>query len=268
MTPEVRKILDLLQAKHHEDVFVSECKTGSSSGNYHQIDGWAMTKSWAHPLVTAYEIKTSRQDFLHDNKWQAYLPYCNELYFVTNKTGIVKPDELPETIGLYIMASTETMLRRIKVAIRREVTVPESLYRYILMWRVKIRSEFEILRHGESNARYWNEWLQNKNERKIIGSRCSYRLKQLYAENVDKVRQENDRLERRIEEYEKIKKLCDDLGLSQNDYRLGKNFKEAVNSVIPSELVDQLRWLQHQLVDVLKEIDKIEKKGQQNESYQ
>jgi len=73
------QLVDLLAAKHSEDVFVPECKLGPSYGDGNgRIDAWAMAKSWAHPLVNAYETKVSRSDFLNDNKWQMYLPFCNQ----------------------------------------------------------------------------------------------------------------------------------------------------------------------------------------------
>jgi len=46
-----------------------------------------------------YEIKMSRQDFLQDKKWKKYLQFCTRFYFVAPK-GIIKPEELPENIGL------------------------------------------------------------------------------------------------------------------------------------------------------------------------
>jgi hypothetical protein len=53
-------------------------------------------KTW---LITGFEIKVSRADFLGDKKWQNYLPYCNRFYFATTP-GVVEPKELPDEIGL------------------------------------------------------------------------------------------------------------------------------------------------------------------------
>ena len=78
-------VLELLAAKHSRDVFVPECKNGAThfADGMQKIDAWAMKKSWASPCVTAHEIKVSRADFLKDDKWPGYLPYCNQFYFVT-----------------------------------------------------------------------------------------------------------------------------------------------------------------------------------------
>ena len=49
--------------------------------------------------VKIFEIKTSRSDFLGDDKWEKYLKYCDYFAFVCPE-GVIKPDELPENIGL------------------------------------------------------------------------------------------------------------------------------------------------------------------------
>jgi len=46
-----------------------------------------------------YEIKVSREDFLQDKKWESYLKFCTWFYFVA-PVGIIKPEELPDGIGL------------------------------------------------------------------------------------------------------------------------------------------------------------------------
>ncbi|GAG52025.1 unnamed protein product, partial [marine sediment metagenome] len=84
----------------HKDKFVCvpHCKTGPSwyASGMGIIDLWCMKKSWAHPLVIAYEIKCSRSDFMNDSKWPVYLDYCNELYFVTPGKHIAVKEEMPE----------------------------------------------------------------------------------------------------------------------------------------------------------------------------
>lgn len=70
----VQVITDLLIARHAGDVFVPECKNGSTWETYYsdqrllKLDGWAMKKSWKNPCMTGYEIKVDRSDFLNDEK--------------------------------------------------------------------------------------------------------------------------------------------------------------------------------------------------------
>jgi len=55
-------------------------------------------------IVTIYEIKKTRADFLSDirsEKWKAYLPHCNRFYFACLK-GICSKDEIPDGVGLML----------------------------------------------------------------------------------------------------------------------------------------------------------------------
>ena len=95
-------ILGLLLDKHHKDICVPECKTGSTYGpGLRRIDLWVLKTSWAHPAVYGYEIKINRQDFLHDTKWQDYLEYCTDFYFAC-PPGVIEPNELPPEVGLLV----------------------------------------------------------------------------------------------------------------------------------------------------------------------
>jgi hypothetical protein len=49
--------------------------------------------------IRIFEVKSCRQDFVSDKKWQNYLPYCTHFAFVAPK-GVIKPDEIPKEIGL------------------------------------------------------------------------------------------------------------------------------------------------------------------------
>lgn len=49
--------------------------------------------------VRIFEFKSCRQDFVSDNKWQKYLPYCHTFTFVC-PIGVIQKDDLPSGIGL------------------------------------------------------------------------------------------------------------------------------------------------------------------------
>lgn len=49
--------------------------------------------------IRIFEVKSCRQDFTSDKKWQKYLPYCTHFAFVAPK-GVIKPEEIPKGIGL------------------------------------------------------------------------------------------------------------------------------------------------------------------------
>jgi len=49
--------------------------------------------------VVIVEIKSCRDDFLKDNKWQKYLNYCNYFYFICPENEILQ-SEIPNNVGL------------------------------------------------------------------------------------------------------------------------------------------------------------------------
>jgi hypothetical protein len=203
-------IVALLAQRHEADVFVPECKGGPSSGVSHdRMDAWAMKKSWARPLVWAYEVKVSRRDFLGDQKWQCYLPYCNEFYFVC-PAKLIQPDELPPEAGLMYVATTGSKLFTKKPAVRRSIDIPEDLWRYLLMCRVKIKGEND---EPVDKLEYWRWWLAEKREARSIG----VYVREGTAEYVGKIERENSRLKRDIEALEKFKAKLNELGVNVDD---------------------------------------------------
>lgn len=49
--------------------------------------------------VRIYEIKSCRQDFTSDKKWEKYLPFATYFYFAAPE-GVIKASELPDCVGL------------------------------------------------------------------------------------------------------------------------------------------------------------------------
>ena len=88
-------ITGLLAAKHQKDIFIPQCKTGSTwMGAPHILDAWVMPRSWTKPVI-GYEIKVSRSDYQRDKKWKIYLEYCHLFYFVV-PYGLIEPREVAE----------------------------------------------------------------------------------------------------------------------------------------------------------------------------
>jgi len=189
-----KMILKLLATKHASDVFVSECKDGPTwgsgpYGSHLRMDAWVMKRSWANPLVIVYEAKIARGDFLGDEKWHLYLPYCNEFYFVC-PTGLLAVEELPAEAGLLYVSRTGSRLYLKKKAQRRTVEIPEALYRYILMSRSRIDPEHEIDKNPGGTAQYWREWLAQKGDNRKLG----YEVSTAIRRKVAAVEAENRRL--------------------------------------------------------------------------
>jgi hypothetical protein len=208
-----KHILDLLAAKHSKDVFVPECKDGptQSVSEYMRMDAWVMNRSWAHPCYTVYEIKVSRSDFLNDKKWRNYLPYCNEFFFVAPK-GLIQVAELPPEAGLLELlggADGKRLVRR-KQTVWRDVTPPESLFRYVLMCRAKVgRNEYLIERTKEERAEDWRRFIADKAENRNLGLGVGRAIR----ETVASVKKENERLVKRMEEYDDVRSFLSGIGM-------------------------------------------------------
>ena len=179
-----KTILNLLLQKHYKDLCISECKTGSTwwSNNLFKMDLWVMKKSWTKPYTYCYEIKINRQDFLRDEKWQEYLKYCSDFYFVT-PPGIIEKNELPNDIGLIVTSVNGKRLFTKKKAVSRlDTEIPESLFRYILMWRSIQKKEIEII----SPKSYWEKWSNDKKIDYQFGQNVSLNIRKTIREKIIK----------------------------------------------------------------------------------
>lgn len=215
--PEAETVKKLLADKHREDLFIAECRIGW--GAYRAdgwVDGWAMKKSWAKPLTIGYEVKVSRSDFLHDDKWHAYLPYCNKFYFVC-PYGVIKESEVPDGVGLMCVTSTGNRLYTKKKAPYREIDagVLEPLYKGILMSRVIITERRRWnSRMDRTRLEMWEEFIKSKEEKRRYGTAMGGKLRKIYNDKISLVDQENKRLHDEIDGYKDLKKMLDEMGIS------------------------------------------------------
>lgn len=253
-----KHILDLLAEKHSKDVFIAECKDGptQSVSEHLRMDAWVMNRSWAHPCYTAYEIKVSRSDFLSDKKWRHYLPYCNEFFFVAPK-GLIGTNELPPEAGLLELlggANGKRLVRR-KATQWRDVEVPESLFRYVLMCRVIVgRSEFHVERPKSEELAFWQRFCEEKTEKRELG----YQVGKAIRDKVENVKRENERLEKRITEYEDIRQWLAQIGIDPNGYASRWTVKErmkAQEDLFPRDVVWTIKYLRDHLNDALKKLE-------------
>jgi len=256
------EIKKLLATKHREDVFVTECRTGPSWSADHVgiLDAWSMPKSWSHPAVTGYEVKVSRHDFVSDNKWQAYLPYCNLFYFVCPNDKVIKLNEVPETAGLYYVSSTGTKLFCKKKAPWRDVKIPEEIFRYLLMSRVKIERQYY---NKESKRQYWENWVKDKEADYHFGHTVSKSIRQTIKKRIDDVEKKNSELEEKIRGYDRVISTIKGLGLNPDDVRrygfdkkLSDRLKELANGS-PNVVLDKINEASALLNDLKKSVQEI-----------
>lgn len=167
-------LLELLAAKHSQDLFVPECKDGSTwlRNSHSRLDAWVMLRSWAKWKTIGYEIKIDRNDFLRDEKWPNYLELCHELSFVCPQ-GLIDPAELPEGVGLLWASKNFKRLFTKRKAARREIETPVNLLLYILMCRaVVVNDMYEAngnLLPRAAQAQRWREWLEGERSTRDLG---------------------------------------------------------------------------------------------------
>lgn len=236
-----QKIVSLLATKHAGDVFVPECKNGPSiTRNHLRLDAWAMKKSWSNPRVFGYEIKVSRSDFLKDDKWQGYLKYCTDFYFVC-PSKLIMPEELPVDVGLIWLSATGTRLFTKRKAAFRDNEIPNDLYRYILMSRVTINDECA---YQNNDKEFWEKWLKDKIINQQFGGRVSKAISQHYWKEFDRLQKNNDHLKIANERLENVKKRLDEMGLNSrvgvDQWGLDQKLKE-LKEGIPRSLKINIR---------------------------
>jgi len=229
-----KDIQKLLENKHSEDVYVSECKGGPTwSGSHSRLDGWAMKKSWSNPLIIGYEIKVARSDFMQDNKWQSYLPYCNQFYFVC-PSKVIMPEEVGDQVGLMYVSKTGTKLFTKKKAPYRDVDLKllNDLMKYILMARTEVIGT--CWNKKESEEEYWQKWLDDKTRTKELGFRVRGEIRDRYKECVRKVESENASLKRKIKKLENISEFLRKLGVDPDGYVAENRISAMINGDLQS----------------------------------
>lgn len=249
-----KQIIALLEARHHKDVFIPECKDGPTVGSSHsRLDGWAMRRSWVNPCFWGYEVKVSRSDFLGDNKWQNYLSTCNQFYFVAPR-GLIDRREIPEQAGLLEVASTGSMLRTIRKAPHRELSDPPvDVMIYALM---RARSFDLSVYRGVQDVGYWRKWLSEKEEDRYIGRQCSKAMAQKYEREVESVRAENNRLRAELERLQDVRQAVHEAGLSFDRYRPGASIVEWLGAKPTRKVLGIARRLQSAAADFIETYDK------------
>ena len=250
-----KEILNLLAEKHSDDVFVPECKNGSTwfSKNLRKIDAWVMPRSWTKLKFIGYEIKVSRQDFVKDDKYQEYLKLCNEFYVVTSN-GICTKDEVPEDAGLLELSKTGNRFFTKKKAPFRSIKFPEDLFIYLLMCRTEITRD----QYAKENIDYWKNWLEDEEKNYRLGRAVSKKLQENYKKNVEEVKEENNRLKRKMESYDEFKNLLSEIGVMDKDsyYTIKEKIWDIKEELNLSSLKNQLDRTNLLIKNTIEEIEK------------
>ncbi len=203
----------LLRHRHSEDIFVPQCKTGPThiNNNLRILDAWVMPRSWAHWTTIGYEIKVSRSDFEHDQKWIEYLDYCHEFYFVC-PPGLIKSTELPREIGLVWTTVNGTKLITKKRAEPREVSPQKiiNLLSYVLIARSEVKRNGGGSKEGSMD--YYREAVKRAEERQGLAEFVHGHIADTYSAMAKRAKE----AERQIQEVETFVKRLKLLGIEWN----------------------------------------------------
>lgn len=205
-------IVQRLAEKHARDVAIAECPL-EPWGSL-RADFWAMRPSWAKPLVTLYEVKVTRQDFLRDEKWMKYLPYCNAMYFAC-APGVMDRAECPPQAGLMEISKTGSMMRTLVKAPWR-ADDHEALARVtksVLMNRVWTRGGLQINGPQESRAERVAAWRAAVEGAQDIGHMASRRIREELAMAEVRVTKAEKEAAARIAVYERFREELLRIGL-------------------------------------------------------
>ncbi len=257
ITMNAKDIIKLLAQKHARDLFVSECKNGSTwftEGGL-RLDAWVMKRSWASPLTIGYEVKVSRQDFLSDSKWHGYLDYCNEFYFVC-PPELIQPNELPRSGPGTGHRKTRCLYK--KKALYRNVTVNPNIYVYILMCRTKVLpgSAYKGDIYKENHLDYWRAWLKEKTEKRDFGHLVGRAIRDTIRNKIDKVERENNRLQHENEQLQDIKDFCTELGITSYSRWSARDTIREAAAGIPGDFMITLNSCVKSVVRFKEELDR------------
>lgn len=224
-----------IQASHTKDVVVTECKDGPTwTAEHARMDVWVMARSWSRPRITGYEIKVSKSDFRNDKKWPHYLPLCNEFYFVCPK-GLITPEELPAEAGLIYCLGQR--LREVKKAAWRDIEIPESLCRYLLICRTRIVPPHYY--DAPDKLEVWREWLKKRKD----GAELGYQVSRGVRDYMSKMEVECERLRAENRNFADIRELAKKLDIPVHGVWNLEQRMKAAKQIIPEKFCQKLEEL-------------------------
>lgn len=262
-------VVALLASRHHKDVFIPECKDGPTHYSSHsRLDAWAMRKSWARPCYWGYEVKVSRSDFVNDNKWLAYLPLCNQLYFVC-PAKLIKVEECPADCGLMWVASTGSRVYIKKKAPHRQIEPPVDLLHYALM-RAKSFAPYWQNGHGSGSrserSEFWRSWLSDKRDLRALGRQVGARIAHELKREVTAVQREQSKLKAQQEKLQRVQDWADAEGIDLTRWQWEAEVRRRLNVEVPRELKDALRSVSERSQTLLKKLELLDGGGDERTS--
>lgn len=250
MARKVREdmILRQLAKRHAEDVFFTHVKNGPTVfGGLLVMDAVAIKKSWAKPCITIYEVKTSRNDFVRDEKWPQYKDYCHRMYFAC-PTGMISPAELPNDVGLvYYNPEMDSITTRKKPAIR-PIEIPWEMLYYLLLYRVDSDHSHPFF---STQREMLEAWVQDKADRRNLGYFVSRKLAKTLKEN-EELRTKVGIMEKEVELLEEMREIMGRAGYRTYNWAIKEELERALNSELP-------RGIEVAARNIKNEVERLEK---------
>lgn len=246
-----------LMMKHGQEIYAAEANLGSAGSR--RIDFASIKPSWTKPIITGYEIKVSRRDFIQDEKYLEYLDYVNKLYIACPK-GLIKKDEIPVKVGLiYYSEDYSDKFRTIKAPRFKEALANTDLLFYMLMWRYKINTENYLLFNTLDKNQKLEKYKKLVNDRHIM----QHEVKNDFIKKIYDYQQEISDFKSRnyeLEKYEEIVKEVLSFLLEQGieaGYDKKRTILEHVKAgiglyVAPEEAEYKLNAIERQVVNLRK----------------
>lgn len=225
---KANEIKKALSERHTQDFFGVEIPCGQ--GGSQRFDAYAIKRSWANKKYTGYEIKVSRGDFLQDDKFRGYLPFCNEFWFVCPK-DMIKKEEVPEGCGLIYVYPDTFAMRKIVRPKFRDIKDPVEILLHVIFWKTASQ-EYPFF---NSKREYFKTWLENKKFDYLLGRQVSkYMTEQI--SKTEGIIAENEKLKIKLQVYEEIKTILKDKGFSAfAEQNFPDRLREALSYSIPKQ---------------------------------
>lgn len=231
---------DLIKAiakRHKDDMFFTEVKDGPTQtvAHHNRIDALAIKISWTQYSITGYEVKISRSDFQRDEKWRAYLPMCNQLYFAI-APGVCEVSEIPENCGLVVL-TPKGGLRTVRKAPWRDIQEPVSMYKYLMFtyinssWYMDVKRPRYAQLYQMDKTQVFQDYLNDKTELKKIGRKVSVKLRreindlQHKADLYDALKEDDESANKEIH------RICDVLNVKSYGYSRLDNCIKAIEQL-------------------------------------
>lgn len=259
MKVRAHEITYALSKKNGDELFLTEVKTGPSTmSETLRFDAISIKKSWTKPCITGYEVKVSRNDFLHDDKYIHYKNYCNRLYMVCPK-GLIQQEEIPDDIGLIYYNTEKKTLFTKRMAHLRDIEINASLLYYILISRLKN----DVHPFFNNNRDYIEAYIQDKADKRDLAINFESKLikNTIQAEGKAKEMEEKlDKYKEKSDERDALVEILKEKGLlSPWEYRNVETLKDNLKRQYPKELYDTVENLDRYLSQIKSIINNAEK---------